>query len=107
MEHEGYCFTIYPDDTSSYVVANNTLEIVENMTNVTQILFTCFANNQMKEKPCKCHLLLITQEEVNIQIANNIIESSRSQKLLGIINFDNKLKFELHIGKLARKRIKT
>ena len=38
-------------------------------------------------------LIAITQEEVNIQIANNIIESSRSQKLLGIINFDNNLKF--------------
>ena len=107
MEHEGYCFTIYADDTSSYVVANSTLEIVENLTNITQILFTCFANNQMKEKPCKCHLLVITQEEVSIQIANTIIESSRSQELLGIINFDNKLKFELYIGNICQKANKN
>ena len=29
LEHEDYCFTNYADDTTSYVVANNTTEVIE------------------------------------------------------------------------------
>ena len=66
LEHEECCFTNNADDTTPYVVANNTEEVIENLTNVTQKLFTRFANNQMKENHDKCHLLLSTQEEANI-----------------------------------------
>ena len=58
LEHEGYFFSNYTDDTTPYVVANNTTEVVENLTNITQKLFTWFANNHMKASPSKCHLLL-------------------------------------------------
>ena len=46
----------------------------------------------MKANPGTCYLLLNTQQEANIQIANTTIESSRSQELLGIV-IDSKLKF--------------
>ena len=78
------------------------IEKVENLTNITQKLFTWFPSNQMKANPGKCHLLLSTQEEANIQITNITIESSRSQKLLEIV-IDNKLKFELHIGNICQR----
>ena len=86
MEHRGYFFTKYADDTTPYVVQknktsnrkrNNTIEVVENLTDFTQRFFTWFASNQMKANPDKCHLLLSTEEEANIQIANTAIESSR------------------------------
>ena len=64
------------------MVANNTEEVIENLTNVTQKLFTWFANNQMKANHDKCHLLLSTQEEVNTQIANTTIKCSESEKIL-------------------------
>ena len=102
MEHEGCCFTNYADDTTPYVVANNTIEVVENLTSITQKLFTWFASNQIKVNPGKSHLFLSTKAEANIQIANTTTESSRSQKLLGIV-IDNKLKFELHIGNISQK----
>ena len=98
LEHKGYCFTNYADDTTLCVITNNTTEIVEDLTSITHKLFTWFASNQMKASPGKCRLLLSTQEEANIQIANTTIRSSRSQKLLGI---GNKLKFELHIGNIC------
>ena len=37
----------YTDDTTPYGVANNTVEVVENLTNIIQKLFTWFASNQM------------------------------------------------------------
>ena len=79
MEHEECCFTNYADDTTPYVVANNTEEVIQNLTNVTQKLFTWFANNQMKANHDKCHLLLSTREEENIQIANTTIKCSQSE----------------------------
>ena len=45
LEHEECFFPNYADDTTPYVVANNTEEVIENLINVTQKLFTWFANN--------------------------------------------------------------
>ena len=47
----------------------------------------------------KYQLLVSTEENANIQIANTSINCSRSQGLLGIV-FDNKLKFEKHVSKI-------
>ena len=105
LEHEECCFTNYADDTTPYVVANNTEEVIENLTNVTQKLFTWFANNQMKANHDKCHLLLSTQEEANIQIANTTIKCSQSEKILGII-LDNQLKFDKHVENICQKASK-
>ena len=59
------------------------------------------ANNQMKASHGKCHLLLSTQEDANIQMSNTT-NCSRSQKLLGIV-FDNKLRFDKHIENISQK----
>ena len=105
LEHEECCFTTYADDTTPYVVANNTVEVIENVTNVTQKLFTWFANDQMKANHDKCHLLLSTQEEANIQIANTTKKCSQSGKTLGII-LDNQLKFDKHVENICQKASK-
>ena len=67
-----------------------------------QRLFIWFANNQMKASLDKCHLLLSTKKDANIQILNTTINYSRSQKLLGIV-FDNKLMFNKHIENICKK----
>ena len=51
LEHEVYFFSNYADDTTLYVVASNTTEVVENLTNITQKLFSWFANNHVKANP--------------------------------------------------------
>ena len=56
----------------------------------------------MKANHGKCHLLLSTQEDANIQISNTTINRSKSQKLLGIV-FDNKLKFDKHFENICPK----
>ena len=45
VEHKGCCFTSYADETTPYVVANITAEVIENLTIITQKRFTWFANN--------------------------------------------------------------
>ena len=105
MEHEDCCFTNNADDTTPYVVANNTAEVTENLAIINQKLFTWFANNQMKVSHDKCHLLLSIQEEANIQIADRTIKYSKSKILLGIV-LDNKLKFDKHVENICQKASK-
>ena len=102
LEHEDCCFTNFAVDTTHSVVANNTADGIKNLTSITQKFFTSFANNQMKVNHDKCHLLLSTQEEAIIQIANTTIKCSKSKKLLGIV-LDNKLKFEKHVENICQK----
>ena len=106
LEHEDSCITSYADDTTPYVVANNTGETTENVTIITQKLFTWFANNQMKVNHEKCHLLLSTQEEAYIQTANTTIKRSKSKKLLGIV-LHNNLKFDKHVENICQKASKN
>ena len=105
LEHEDCCFTNYTDDTTPYVVANNTPEVIENLTIITQKFFNRFANNQMKVNHEKCHLLARTQEEEKMQIANTTIKCSKSQKLLEIV-LDNKIKFDKHAQNICQKASK-
>ena len=94
FEHESCCYANYTDYNVPYAVASN-----KNLTNITQWLFNWFSSNQMKVCHEKCQLLVSTEENANIQIANTSINCSRSQGLLGIA-FDNKLKFEKHMSKI-------
>ena len=99
------CDISYADDTTPYVASKITTEVLENLTNITYKLFTWFANNQMKVNHWKCPLLLSTQEDANMQIANATVNSSSSNKLLGLV-FDSKLKFKKHIENIRQKAIK-
>ena len=56
----------------------------------------------MKVNYDSCHLLLSSDEDVNIQIANVTIKTSTSKKLLGV-TVDNKLKFDKHFENICQK----
>ena len=92
LEHEDCCFTNYADDTTPYVVANNTAEVIENLIIITQKHFPWFASNQMKVNHDKCHLLLRTHDEVNIQIANTTIRSYWELFLIINLSFTSMLR---------------
>ena len=78
------------------------INALSSVTKITQELSTWFANNQMKINHDKCHLLLSSHEDANIQIANVTIKSSTSKKLLGV-TIDNKLKSEKHVENICQK----
>ena len=86
-------FTNCADDTTPYVIGNNPDEVVSELRDITEKLFTWFSQNEMKANLGKCHMLLSSTESLNFQISETVIHNSESKKLLGV-TFENKLKFE-------------
>ena len=99
---ENNYFTHYADDTTPYVIDNNPDEVVSELTDITEKLFTWLSQNEMKANLGKLHMLLSSTEFLNLQISETVIQNSQSKKLLGVI-FDNKLKFEKHIKTICQK----
>ena len=92
----------YADDNTPYVTAKNADEILEALEKTSQDMLLWFSNNVMKANPDKCHLLLSGEANHEAKIGNYIIESSKQQKLLGVL-LDNNLTFEKHIDNLCNK----
>ena len=65
-------------------------------------LFNWFQCNSFKANASKCHFFLSPYEPVTIKIKESAIESSNSEKLLGV-TIDSKLSFDDHITILCRK----
>ena len=88
LEYEHCCFTNYAFDTTPYVIANNTVEEIENFTILLRN-FLLGLPTIIKVNNDKCHLLLSTQDETNIQIANTTIKYCNSKKLLELFLITN------------------
>ena len=99
---ENNYFTNYADDTTPYVIGNNPDEVVSELRDITEKLFTWFSQNEMKANLGKCHMLLSSTESLNLQIPETVVHNSQSKKLLGV-TFDNKLKFEKQINTICQK----
>ena len=99
---ENKYFTNYADDTTPYMIGNNPDEVVSELRDITEKLFTWFSQNEMKANLGKCHMLLSSTESLNFQISETVIHNSQSKKLLEV-TFDNKLKFEKHIITICQK----
>ena len=84
------------------MISNNPDEVVSELRDITEKLFTWFSQNEMKANLGKCHMFLSSAEPLNFQISETVIHNSQSKKLLGV-TFDNKLKFEKHINKICQK----
>ena len=55
----------------------------------------------MKSNRGKCHLLLCTPDESDIQVFGTTIESFEPKKLLSV-RFDNKLKFDIILNYMQK-----
>ena len=60
-------------------------------------LFKWFSDNLMKSNANKCHLLVSTNNTVNIRVEIFDIKDSDCEKLLGV-KFNHKLTFNSHIS---------
>ena len=89
------------DDNTSFVVRENTTNVIEALENIGENVIKRFSDNQMKLNTEKYHVLLNSQGPNTIKIANLCIKNFTCEKMLGI-NFNYKLKFTNHIDKICK-----
>ena len=82
----------YADDTTTYVCLEDMDLIIEKLEVKANDNFQWFNENATEANDNKCHLLITTNEEINISIGGEKIQNSNSEKLLGVTIY-NKLPF--------------
>ena len=92
----------YADDNTPYTTKNSITSLLETLEVETNTLLDWFRNNEMKPNEDKCHLLLINQENISVNVGKENISCSSSVDLLGI-KIDDKLNFNEHVSKLCKK----
>ena len=60
----------YADDNTPYVIADNIDGVIKSLEEASEILFKWFNDNLMKINADKCHLLVSTNNTVEIKIGN-------------------------------------
>ena len=85
---ENNYFTNYADDTTPYLISNNPDEVVSQLKDITEKLFTWFSQKEMKANLGKYHMLLSSTELLNFQISETVFYS-QLKKLLEV-TFDNR-----------------
>ena len=92
----------YANDNTPYISASNINEFILSLERGTDTLFKWFSDNVMKSNADKCHLLVSTNNAINIKIGNINMNNSTCEKLLGV-KFEYKLTFDDHISELCKK----
>ena len=92
----------YADDNEPYTSSNDVSGLIESLEEALKELFKWFDNNLMESNPGKCHLLVRTNNNVQIRTGNFRIENTKREKLLGI-HFHSKLSFDYHLSKICKK----
>ena len=95
-------FSSYPDDNTRYDSGNSIDDVISSLQESAEKLFQWFSHNQMKGNTDKCHLIVSTDEPIEIRVGESLIKSSTCEKLLGI-KIDNKLNFDTHVKGLCTK----
>ena len=93
---------IYADDTTPFAMKENTLQVFIEIEDNAGCVFNWFSANYFKAKPKKSHFLLTSNKQVNFNLDDLIIKTSKSEKFLGI-NIDHFLTFNEHTSRLCKK----
>ena len=92
----------YADDDSSHTYDSDLHTVLSKLKNCTYCLLTWFKENHMKPNGDECHLIVITEKLVCINIDGSNVTNKKEQKLLGI-KFDSSLSIGDHIASLCKK----
>ena len=57
----------------------------------------------MRENTDKCHLIVSTDESIEIQVGESLTKNSTCEKLL-VVKIDNKLNFDTHVKGFVRRQ---
>ena len=95
--------TNYADDNTPYVINSNIDNLIKSLENDSFILIKWFYDNYLMMNADKSHLLVTKLDDnVFIKVDREIIEGSKTVKLLGI-TIDNQLDFTEHVSKICKK----
>ena len=78
------------------------LEVINEIKSMAECLTLWFRNNCTQVNPDKFHLLLRDKKVHQVDICDEKLSSTCSEKLLGI-KIDNKLTFQEHVEELCKK----
>ena len=92
----------YADDKTPYSYGENIECVIKLLEQSAYLLFDWFKSNQMKSNEKKYHVLLSTDETLQVNIGNSRINNSNCEKLLGI-KIDWKLSLNDHIENKCKK----
>ena len=95
-------FANYADDNTIYQSANNVDDVINDLQLSAEKLFRWFSDNQMKGNTGKCHLIMSTNNNPEIQVGDSLIKAIDCEKLLGL-KIDYKLNFDDHVNSLCKK----
>ena len=96
--------TNYVGDNTPFVCCSNETEVINKLKHDAEIFIQWFKDNGLKLNEDKCKLIILSKQENNstLSLGNEVITSSRSEKLLGI-TIDHKLTFNEHVENLCIK----
>ena len=86
----------YADDTTIYTVNEKKESVISALETSSSLLFGWFNNNFMKANSGKSHLIMSCTEATTAVIDGLLIDSSKTEVLLGI-TIDHELKFDDHV----------
>ena len=71
-----YDIANYADDNTPYVSGRNIEEVVASLEEVSEVIFQWFGDNQFQGNANKCHVLLSTDKQVQVNIGTAQIENT-------------------------------
>ena len=92
----------YADDSTLYATNVTTESLLKNLENETTTILDWFRLNEMKPNDDKCHLIVCNHDNLSVKLGGEVIKSTNSVKLLGII-IDKDLNFTSHVSELIKK----
>ena len=92
----------YADDSTPFIVENNTDNVIASLEQVSDALLNWLKNNVLKNNVDKCHVLVSTNKPVDIKTGDYTIDKSEYEKLLDV-KIDVNLNFNDHISDLCKK----
>ena len=94
--------TSYADDNTSSMIADNVDDLITSFEQASSGFFEWFKNNLLRSNAGKCHLLVSTNDRVNMNVNGFKLDKSDTEKLLGV-KLDRKLIFDDQISDICKK----
>ena len=77
-------FSSYADDNTIYDSGNSIGEVISSLQESAEKLFQWFSHDQMKRNTNKYHLIVSTDEPIEIRVGESLIQKSTCGKLLDV-----------------------